>query len=95
MKDIFQQVADETQDEALKQKAMEARKALQDHVDSLVALGYQYDSLSCFTEEIPMDDPEVEMRGGMTIIFTCNGKEIPLDTTYEEFVKLNESNTAS
>ena len=95
MKDIFQQVADETQDEALKHRAMEARKALQDHVDSLVALGYPYDSLSCFTEEIPMDDPDPVYAGGMTIVFTCNGKEIPLDTTYEEFVKLNESNPTS
>lgn len=93
MKDIFQQVIDNTQDEALKQKAVDARKALQDHVDTLITLGYPAESLSCFTEEIPMDDPEEEMRGGMTIVFTCNGREIPLDATYEEFVKLNESNT--
>jgi hypothetical protein len=93
MKDIFQKIIDETSDEELKQKALDMRAAVHKHVDEILALGYPVESISCYTEEIPMDDPEEEMRGGLTIIFTCNGKEIPLDTTYEEFVKLNESNT--
>lgn len=99
MKDIFQQVIDETQDEALKQKAIEARKAIQAHVDAIVDLGYPPDSISCYTEEIPMDDPEVEMRGGMTIIFTClvddTEFDIPVDMRYEEFLAEIKENVMS
>lgn len=93
MMDIFQQVIDSTEDEELKQKALDMRAAVQGHVDELLRLGYPLDKISCVTEDIPMDDPEEAYRGGMTIIFTCGGKEIPMDTTYEQFVKLNESNT--
>lgn len=87
----FISVMKENVDASLYPKVDALQKELHEIVKTIIAKGYPPDDIGVRTEEIPMDDPEEEMRGGMTIVFTCNVNgeyyDIPDDLNYEDFVK--------
>lgn len=87
----FISVLRENVDPSLYPKVDALKKELAATVDVILSMGYPTDALGVRTEDIPMDDPEEEMRGGMTIVFTCKVDDeeydVPDHLNYEDFVK--------
>lgn len=71
-------------------KVEELEQDLHFAMTNMQQAGYPLQDIGIRTEEIPMDDPEVEMRGGLTLIFTCKVEgeyyDIQDHLNYAEFV---------
>lgn len=77
-------------DPSLLPKVVELEQDLNFAITNMQQAGYPLQDIGIRTEEIPMDDPEVEMRGGLSLIFTCKVEgecyDIQDHLNYAEFV---------